>query len=96
MSERWGKFTIARFANNGNTNTGNFNSKYCYPGTSDVNAFTVSWPGENNYLVPPIYLIPRVIAHIKRSSCKGVLVLPYQPSADYRPLIAKTNFTFRY
>ena len=96
MSERWGKFTIARFANNENTNTGIFNSKHWYPGTSEVNAFTVSWSGENNYLVPPIYLIPRVIAHIKQSNCKGVLVLPYQPSADYRSLIAKTNFTFRY
>ena len=29
---------------------------------------------KNSYLAPPIYLIPRVIAHIKRSSSKGVLV----------------------
>ena len=61
---------------------------------SNVNAFTVSCSGENNYLVPPIYLIPRVIAHIKRSSCTDVLVLPYWLPAAYWPLIAtsKTNF----
>ena len=74
--------------------TEKFNSEYWCPGTFDVNAFTVSWSDENNYLVPPIYLIPRVKVHIKRSSCKGVLVLPYWLSAAYWPLIAtsKTNF----
>ena len=58
------------------------------------NAFTVSWPGKNNYLLPAINLLPRVIEHIKRNSCKGVLVLPYWLSAAYWPLTAtsKTNF----
>ena len=75
--------------------TKKFNSKYWYPGKFDVNAFTVSWSSEHNYLVPPIYLIPGVKAHIKRNSCKGVLVLPYWLSAAYWPLIAtsKTNFS---
>ena len=75
--------------------TKKFNSKYWCPGKFDVNAFTVSWSSENNYLVPPIYLIPGVKAHIKRNSCKGVLVLPYWLSAAYWPLIAtsKTNFS---
>ena len=58
ISEMWGKFTIDRFANNENTKTEKFNSKYWCPGTSDGNAFTVSWSGDNNYLVPAIYLIP--------------------------------------
>ena len=70
-------------ANNENTKAEKFNSKSWCSGTFDVNAFTVSWSRENNYLVPPIYLIPRVIAHIKQSSSKGVLVLPYWPSAAY-------------
>ena len=65
ISETWGKLTIDRFANNENTKTEKFNSKYWCPSTFNVNAFTVSWSGENNYLVPPIYLIPRVILHIK-------------------------------
>ena len=77
ISEIWGKLKTDRFANNENTKTEKFSSKYWYPNTSNGNTFTVSWSGENNYLVPPIYLIPRVIAHIKRSSSKGVLVLPY-------------------
>ena len=94
ISEIWGKITIDRFANNENTKIEKFNSKYWCPGTSNADAFTISWSGENNCLIPPIYLIPRVIAHIKRSSSKGVLVLPYWPSAAYWPLIAtsKTNF----
>ena len=65
ISETWGKLTIDRFANNENTKTEKFNSKYWCPSTFNVNAFRVSWSGENNYLVPPIYLIPRVVLHIK-------------------------------
>ena len=85
--------TVDRFTNNGNTKTEKNNSKYWSPGTFDANVFTVSWSGENNYLVPPIYLILRVIAHIKRSNCQGMLVLPFWPPAVYWPLIttSKTN-----
>ena len=68
ISETWGKFTFDRFANNENTKTEKCSSKCWCPGTSDVNSFTVSWSGENSYLVPPMYLIPRVIGHIKQSS----------------------------
>ena len=76
-SETCGKLTIDRFANNENTKTKKINFKYLCQGISNVNAFTVSWSGKNNYLVPLIYLIPQVIARIKRSSSKGVLVLPF-------------------
>ena len=86
--KRMRKFTIGRFENNENEKTEKFNSEYWCPGKSDVNAFTISWSGENNYLVPSIYLIPRVIPHIKQSSCKGVLVLLYWLSAAYWSLIA--------
>ena len=48
ISEIWGKLTIDRFANNENTKIEKFNSKYWCPGTSNVNAFTVSWSGKNN------------------------------------------------
>ena len=65
ISEIWRKLTIDRFANNEKTETEKFNSKDWYPGTSNVNAFMVSWSGENNYLIPPIYLIPRIKVHIK-------------------------------
>ena len=57
-----------RFENNEDAKTEKCNSNYWCPGISDVNAFTVSRLGENNYLVPPIYLIHRVIAHIKQST----------------------------
>ena len=51
--------------------------------------FEVSWiPRNNNTAADAIYLIPRVITYIKRSSCKGVLVLPYWLSVAYWPLIA--------
>ena len=54
---------------------------------------------KNNYLVPPIYLIPRVTVRIKRSSSKSALVSPYWPSAAHWPLVATSKnelLTFRY
>ena len=54
------------------------NSKYWCPGTVNVDAFTVSWSAEYNYLVTSI-LIPRVISHIKNSKSTGGLLIPLWP-----------------
>ena len=50
ISKIWGKLTIDRFANNENTKVEKFNSKYWCPGTSNVNAFTVSLADRKNRL----------------------------------------------
>ena len=34
-----------------------FNSKFLCPKTSLVDAFSVSWEGHNNWLVPPVELV---------------------------------------
>ena len=49
ISERFGPFTIDRFADNLNTQTRRFNSKFYCPQTEDVNCFTKNWKGENNF-----------------------------------------------
>ena len=51
--------------------------------------------GENNFLVPPIKLIPRVLKHIHESKAEGTLVVPYWPSASFgQPLTSKDRNTF--
>ena len=87
LEERWGPHTLDRFASSTNTKTRRFNSKYLCPNTEQVNAFSVSWEGENNYLVPPVTYVPKVLAHLKSSRAKGTLVVPYWPSAAYYPLL---------
>ena len=94
LTNIWGKFTIDRFADNENAKTQKFNSKFWCPGTSNVNAFSISWSGEYNYLVPPVHLIPRVITHMKTSPCEGVLVVPFWPSAAYWPLLISSKSKF--
>ena len=43
--------------------------------------------GENNWLVPPIFLIPKVLNHLVASGGRGTLIVPTWPSAPFWPLI---------
>ena len=59
----WGPHTIDRFASFYNTQPPRFNSRFWSPNSEGVNAFTMDWNGENNWICPPVYLIPRIIQH---------------------------------
>ena len=85
--EKWGPHSVDRFANHENTQLPRFNSRFWCPGTEAVDAFSVSWAGENNWLVPPIFLIPRVLNHMVALGGRATLVVPAWPSAPFWPLI---------
>ena len=95
MSERWGPFTFDRFADCNNKKTARFNSKYWSPGTSGVDAFAYNWKDHNNWLVPPIHLIPRVIRHIIECKAIGVLIVPRWQSALFWSFIVDKNGEFK-
>ena len=78
---------IDRFADNKNFKTKVFNSKYWCSNTACVDAFSTSWQHENNYLVPPIHLIPKAIKQLRLSKAQVVLVDPFWPSAAFWPLL---------
>ena len=59
-----------------------------------VDAFTVSWGGENNWLVPPVFLIPRVINHMKLGKEQGTLIIPFWQSAHWWPLVTRSPGVF--
>ena len=49
-----------------------------------VDAFTCDWGGEDNWLFPPVYLIPRVIRHAQATcATKGTLIVPRWTSAPF-------------
>ena len=78
LEEKWGCFSIDRFANFNNTKCERFNSRYLVPGTEAVDAFTQDWRFEHNLIVPPVGSLIRVINVIKsQSNIKGVIVVPY-------------------
>ena len=87
LNRAWGTFTVDRFATPYNTKCQRFNSKVWFVGTEAVNCFTVSWRGENNWLVPPPSLISEATKKMSRDAAKGVLILPCWKSAPYWPII---------
>ena len=86
--------TFDRFADESNAKIRLFNSKFHCPDTQGVDAFRYSWANENNYLVPPVYLIPKVLKHLEFFKSKGVLVTPYWTSAAFFPLICNRDNHF--
>ena len=87
-----GSFTADRFASADNKKLKRFNSLFWNPGTERVNAFSVSWGKENNWLVPPIFLISSTILHVIRCKAKGTLIVPQWPSAPFWPLLFSHKF----
>ena len=59
-----------RFASSYNTKVSRFISRFYKPGTEAVDAFTQNPDGENNWILPPVSQISRVIAHTE--ACKAV------------------------
>ena len=87
LNRLWGPFTIDRFADNKNTKLKKSNSKFWCPDTSKVDAFTIRWENNDNYLVPPTYLVHKVIKHPQSSKGQGTLVVPFWPSVSSWPFL---------
>ena len=94
LNDIWGPYTIDRFADNINAQLARFNSRYGNPGSEAVDAFTVNWAGENNWLCPPVTLISRVIRHAQVCSAAGTLVVPAWPSAPFWPILCPMGSQF--
>ena len=95
LNHKWGPFTVDRFADNENAKVARFNSKFYCPSSEAVDAFSCSWAGENNYLVPPVHLIPKVLQHMEFYRATGVLVVPYWTSAVFWPLVLEAPSVLR-
>ena len=55
--------------------------------TEQVDAFTADWSGEVNWILPPPYLVPKVIQHMRYGGEDGTLIVPLWPSAPWWPLL---------
>ena len=79
--------TVKRFPDSFNAHLPRFNSRFYVPGTESVNAFSISWEGEINWLVPPLHRIVQTIQHVVASRGKGTLIVPFWPSSGFWPLL---------
>ena len=84
---KWGPHSLDQFANHENAQLPRFYSRFGCCGTEGVDAFAVPWAGDNNWLVPPIFLIPRVLNHLAAFGGRGTLFVPAWPSSPFWPLI---------
>ena len=83
LDSLWGPHTVDRFAHMNNTKLPSFNSLYWNPGSIGVDAFTSDWSDENNWLVPSVSMVSRVINHLIKSNSVGTLVVPKWPSSPF-------------
>ena len=83
----WGPHSVDRFADDLNAKLPKFNSKFWCPKTDQVDAFSCNWAGENNWLVPSIALIGKVLKHLHACSAVGTLVIPEWQSSAFWPLL---------
>lgn len=87
VSSIFGPFDVDRFASSLSAKCERFYSKFWCPGCEGVDAFSASWGGVNNYLVPPVFLVARTLAHLETSRARGTLIAPKWPSASFWPYL---------
>ncbi len=81
------RFSVDRFADHRNRKCVRFNSRFYVPGTEGVNAFAFDWSGEENWLVPPISCVSKVLDHVSLTKSNAVLVTPAWKSAVFWPKV---------
>lgn len=89
----WGPHQIDRFADTDNRKCRRFNSRWWCVDTNGVDAFTFSWEGVNNWLVPPPRLLCQCIVKLRGDLAQGTLIVPHWESAAFWPMLrSDSNF----
>ena len=78
LTKKQGTLNADRFASYKNSKYSRFNSKYLCLSTYAVGSFSEDWSNEANWLVPPIYFLPKCLTHfaLSTSETTGILMLP--------------------
>ena len=83
------------FASYKNRRVPRFYSKYFNLDSLGVDSLAFSWVDETCWLVPPVSLVKKVIIHVCLCRCRGILVVPYWPSAHYWLLLVERGGVFK-
>jgi hypothetical protein len=87
LEGKFGRHTVDCFADYNNCKVQIFYSKF---GTQALRAYrciVYSWEGGNALLVPPVPLDSRVLVFMHSCKAQDTFVVPYWPSAPFRPLL---------
>ena len=94
LQKRWHKIEVDRFAASHNAQCARFNALYYCPGVEAVDAFAQNWSSVFNWWNPPFSLIGRVLCKIQQDDAKGILIVPYWPSAWWWPMLVNGHGQF--
>jgi hypothetical protein len=83
LQQWFGKFSVDLFPSPKNFKVAKYSSYSFSAGRAGVDAFSMSWEGENVNCTPPIALILRVIRKIEVSKMTGVLLIPLWRGARF-------------
>lgn len=87
LNMQWGPFSVDRLADNYNTQLPRFNSWYACPSAEAIDAFTVDWSEDNNWLCQPPSQIVRVLHHAQLCRARGSVIISCWPSDPFWPLV---------
>jgi Reverse transcriptase (RNA-dependent DNA polymerase) len=91
IRQAFGSWQVDRFADHLNARAKLFNSVFHVPGTTGVDAFSQDWGGQINLLVPPLYLIMRVLQHLVEGQATGILVVPFWEAQPWWPILLRVS-----
>ena len=91
----WGPHSIDRFSSFRTRQIPRFCSRWASTFSEAIDAFTVSWSDENNWLFPSPYLIPRILRHLKFAKFVSALIVPFWTSAPWWPLLVTHEGSFQ-
>ena len=97
LQQRYGPYTVDRFATPLNARCPRFNTKTHAPGTEAVDAFSVGWGGggENNWVYPPFNLAELVVDKIRADRATATVILPVWGAQQWwAPTVAAANEAF--
>jgi len=82
-----GPCSLDCFASCKNCKFPHFYSKFFNPVSLGLDSLAFSWVGETCWLVSPVALVKNVIHHVCFCQCRGILIVPYWPSAPFWPIL---------
>jgi len=90
----FGPHTVDRFACCQTAMCETYNSRYLDPGSAGVDALAQNdWGTENNWVNPPIRLIPNILELIVRARARATLIAPLWKAMSWTPLLWRLSVT---
>lgn len=88
----YGPHEVDRFATLNNAQLPRYNSAALDPGTEAVDALEQDWTAVNNWVNPPINLIPLVMRHLAAQRASATVVVPVWPAqAWWQPALMQAD-----